>query len=95
MATPDLNISPGAGARDVFVINRGKFPVPLPGEIVIEHPVLTADGAGAYRSGQQDGTLHFIRRTDVWPWLDPGRKIPTGWLRFHEEPARIQWHFKP
>lgn len=94
-STPDLEISPDAGAMDLFVINRGKFPVPLPGQIRIEHPVLAADGAGAYRVEQHDGIPRFIRRGDVWPWLDPGKKIPTGWLRFREEPARINWHFKP
>ena len=94
-STPDLEISPGAGAKDLFVINRGKFPVPLPGEVRIGHRILAADGAGAYRLEQQDGKPRFIRRDDVWPWLDPGKKIPTGWLRFREEPARIQWSFKP
>jgi len=92
---PDLEISPGAGAKDLFVVNRGTFPVLLPGKIVIGHPVPAADGAGAYRLEQQDGVVHFIRRNDVWPWLDPGKKIPTGWLRFREEPARIQWSFQP
>jgi len=95
LCKPDLEISPGAGAKDLFVVNRGTFPVLLPEEIVIAHPVPAADGAGAYRLEQQDDSLHFIRRADVWPWLDPGKKIPTGWLRFREEPARIQWSFKP
>lgn len=94
-STPDLEISLGAGAKDLFVINRGKFPVPLPREVRIEHFVLAADGVGAYRLEQQDGNPRFIRRNDIWPWLDPGKKIPTGWLRFREEPARIQWNFKP
>ena len=95
LSKPDLEISSGAGAKDLFVVNRGTFPVLLPEEIVIGHPVPAADGAGAYRLEQQDGVPHFIRRDDVWPWLDPDKKIATGWLRFRDEPARIQWSFKP
>lgn len=92
---PELEISTASGAKDLFVTNQGKFPVQLPAEILIGHPVAAADGAGGYRMEMRDGALRFIRRPDIWPWLDPGKKIPTGWLRFREEPARIQWHFNP
>lgn len=67
----------------------------LPEEILIEHPVAAADGAGAYRLKSQGDALRLVRRGDVWPWLAPGKKIPSGWLRFREEPVRIVSHFKP
>ncbi len=95
LSAPELEVSKGTGPRDLFIINRGKFPVCLPGEIVIEHPILTADGAGAYRLESQSDGLRLTRRTDIWPWLNPGKRIPSGWLRFREEPARIVSHLKP
>ena len=95
LSAPELEVSNGTGPRDLFIINRGKFPVCLPREIVIEHPILAADGAGAYRLESQSDGLRLTRRTDIWPWLNPGKRIPSGWLRFREEPARIMSHFKP
>ena len=95
LSKPELEASPGSGARDLFVANRGRFPLLLPREIVVSSPVTAADGVGAYRLERRDEALHFIRRNDVWPWLDPGKKIPTGWLRISGEPAPIETHFEP
>lgn len=95
LSKPELEASPGSGARDLFVVNHGRFPMLLPREIVVGSPVAAADGAGAYRLERRNEALHFIRRNDTWQWLDPGKKIPTGWLRISGESAPIEWHFKP
>lgn len=91
---PELEASPGPGARDLFLVNRGRTPVRLPREIIVTSPVTAADGAGAYRLEQRADALHFIIRNDQWPWLDPAKKIPTGWLRMSGESARIESSFK-
>lgn len=87
--------SPGPGARDLHVVNHGNFPVRLPSEIVVTTPVAAADGAGAYQLDQRNDGLHFLLRSDVWPWLDPDQKIPTGWLRVIDESARMESSTKP
>lgn len=92
---PAFEASSGPGARDLFVMNHGHFPVRLPREIVVSSPVTAADGAGAYRLEQKADGLHFQLRTDIWPWLDPGKKIPTGWLRVADESAPIESSMKP
>ncbi len=84
-----------AGTGDLFVMNRGGFPAPLPAEIIVTSPVIAADGAGAYRLEHRADGLHFIRRPEIWPWIDPGKKIPTGWLRTSGKEARMEWHFAP
>lgn len=84
-----------AGTSDLFVVNRGGFPEPLPREIRVTSPVVTADGAGAYRLEPQAGGLRFILRPEIWPWIDPGKKIPAGWLRTPAGEPRIEWHFAP
>lgn len=94
-STPELELSTGTAARDLFVVNRGKFPVHLPNEIQINDPFLAADGAGAYQLGPPGDGVSFIRKSGIWPWLNPGKKIPSGWLRFRNEPAHLQWSFKP
>lgn len=94
-STPAFEATPGTGARDLFVVNHGRFPVKLPGEVIITSPVTAADGAGAYRLDQRPDGLHFLIRAGVWPWLDPGKKIPTGWLRVAGESARIEVSLKP
>lgn len=94
-AAAELEATSGPGARDLSIVNHGKFPVKLPGEIIITTPVVAADAVGAYRLEQRAEGLHFIIRTDVWPWLDPGKKIPTGWLRTAGESARIESSLKP
>jgi hypothetical protein len=81
--------------RDLVIINRGAFPAALPQEIVVTNAVIAADGSGAYRLEQRGDGLHFIRRAEVWPWLDPGEKIPTGWLRTAVNPSRMDWSFTP
>ncbi len=95
IANPLLSISPGAGARDVHVTNPGKFPLRLPGKIIITSPSDAADGTGAYRLEPGSDGLHFVLRPDVWPWLAPGKKIPAGWVRTRDENARIDWHIIP
>jgi hypothetical protein len=91
----DLIATPGPGARDLFVANKGNFPARLPAQIIITTPGSAADGAGAYRIEARENELHFILRDDVWPWLDPGQKIPTGWLRNSSGSASIEWHLPP
>jgi Protein of unknown function (DUF3142) len=81
--------------RDLSVINHGAFPAALPAEIVVTSTVIAADGSGAYRLERRADGLHFIRRAEVWPWLDPGEKIPTGWLRTAVNPSRMDWFFAP
>lgn len=95
LSTPGFEASVGSGARDLFVANHGRFPLLLPREIVVSSPVSAADGVGAYRLERRNEALHFIRRDDTWPWLDPGKKIPTGWLRISGESAPIEWHLTP
>lgn len=94
-ADPQLIASPGPGARDLFIANKGRFPGRLPKEFIITSPVTAADGAGAYRLEAREDGLHFILRDDLWPWLDPDQKIPTGWLRNDGESASIEWHLPP
>lgn len=95
VSKPELEAAPGPGARDLFVSNHGPFPIELPSEIVVTTPVVAADGAGAYRLQQQQDGLHFRLNPQVWPWLDPGKKIAAGWLRTREETPRIESHFSP
>lgn len=90
-----LECSDHDGTSDLFVVNRGTFPSPLPATIVVRSPVIAADGVGAYRIEHRGNGLYFIRRADVWPWLDPGKKIPTGWLRSAKKEARMDWQFLP
>ncbi len=80
---------------DLFLVNHGEFPAPLPAHIVVTSPVEAADAIGSYRLERREDGLHFIRRAEVWPWLDPGKKIPIGWLRSSGKPSRIAWHFSP
>jgi hypothetical protein len=94
-ANLELIASPGPGARDLFVANRGKFPSRLPPEIIVTTPATAADGAGAYRLEVRENELHFFLTEDLWPWLDPGQKIPTGWLRNSDGSASIEWHLPP
>lgn len=83
------------GTLDLHIVNRGDFPALLPAEAIVTTPVVTADGAGAYRLEKRDDGLHYLRREGIWPWLDPGKKIPAGWLRTREPVSRIDWHFTP
>lgn len=94
-AVPALEILPGPASGDLFVANHGKFPLLLPAEIVVTSPVTATDGAGAYRLERRADGLHFLRRDDIWPWLDPGKKLPAGWLRAPAEATRIDSHFSP
>jgi hypothetical protein len=94
-AAAELEATTGPGVKDLSIVNHGKFPVKLPGEIIITSPVVAADSVGAYRLEQRPEGLHFMIRTDVWPWLDPGKKIPTGWLRTADDSARIESSLKP
>ncbi len=80
---------------DLFLANHGEFPAPLPAHIVVTSPVEAADAIGSYRVERREDGLHFIRRAEVWPWLDPGKKIPIGWLRSAGKTSRIAWHFSP
>lgn len=85
----------GPGARDLHVENPGKFPVRLPSAITIHTPVIAADAAGAYRLDDHTDDLRFVLREDIWPWIDPDKKIPTGWLRVSEESIRIDSSITP
>lgn len=95
VANLDLIASPGPGARDLFLANRGMFPRRLPRKIIVTSPVTAADGAGAYLLESDKDGLHFILREDLWPWLDPDQKIPIGWLRSDDGSASIEWLLPP
>lgn len=90
-----LETSDHDGTSDLFVVNRGAFPLLLPSAILVKSPVTAADGAGACRIEHREDGVHFIRRGDLWPWLNPGKKIPIGWLRSSEKQARMDWQFLP
>lgn len=91
----DLEGTGTSDTRDLFVVNRGAFPSRLPASISVSNPTVAADGGGAYRLEIHDGGLRFVLRDDVWPWLDPGQKIPAGWMRVHESGSRIHFTFAP
>jgi len=90
-----LEFSGNEGARDFHVVNQGDFPILLPADIRVATPLISADGVGAYRLERRDDGLHFLRREGIWPWLDPGKKIPAGWLRTREISQRIDYTFTP
>ncbi|WP_338287589.1 DUF3142 domain-containing protein [Luteolibacter sp. LG18] len=96
-AAPDLTLesTDHDGTFDLHIVNRGDFPVPLPADAIVTTPVISADGVGAYRLEKRADGMHYLRRDGIWPWLDPGKKIPAGWLRTHEPVSRIDWHFTP
>ncbi len=41
----------------------------------------------------QGDSVRFLLRDDIWPWLDPGKKVSTGWLLPRDESAKIDWQF--
>jgi hypothetical protein len=90
--SPVLEATPGTGARDLSIANHGEFPVRLPREIIVTSKVETGDGGGAYRVERAGEGVKFLLRGDVWPWLDPGKKIASGWLRLPEGKQEIDWH---
>lgn len=95
VSVPIFETSPGPGARDGFVVNSGSFPLRLPSQILIRSSVSAADAAGPYRIVSEASGTRFELRDDVWPWLDPGKKIPFGWLRMQQETPRIDFTFTP
>ncbi len=92
---PVLEATPGPGARDLTVANHGKFPVRLPQEILIRSRVIAADGAGAYRVEEAGDGVKFLLHDDIWPWLDPGKKIASGWLRMVDDSVSVDWQVSP
>ena len=92
---PVLEATPGPGARDLTVENHGKFPVKLPQEVLVRSTVTAADGAGAYRVEESGDGVKFLRRDDIWPWLDPGKKIASGWLRMVDDSVSIDLQVSP
>lgn len=94
-SVPVFEATPGPGARDGFIANSGNFPLRLPLQILIRSPLAAADEAGPYRIVPEGSMTCFQLRDDVWPWLDPGKKIPFGWLRMKEETARIVYQLLP
>lgn len=88
---PALKATSGAGARDLSIMNYGKFPLRLPREIIVTSEVATGDGGGAYRMERAGKGVKFLLREDVWPWLDPGKKIASGWLRLSDGREWIDW----
>ena len=92
---PVLEASPGSGARDLSVANHGKFPVRLPRVIVVSSEVVAGDGGGAYRVERAGKGVRFLLRDEVWPWLAPGKRVASGWLRLGEGQAEIDWQLAP
>lgn len=92
---PVLEATPGTGARDLSVANHGKYPVRLPRTIIVKSEVIAADGGGAYRVERAGEGVRFLLRDDVWPWLDPGKRIASGWLRLREGEQEIDWQIAP
>ena len=86
-----LEATSGPGARDLSLANHGKFPVRLPREIRILTPTSAADGGGAYRATSGGEGVKFLLRDDIWPWLDPGKSIASGWLRTPDGSGPIDW----
>jgi hypothetical protein len=76
----ELVFSGESAARDIFMANAGAFPVNLPERFTISSPVKAADGAGGYRMEREGERIVFRLRGDVWPWLDPGKKVACGWM---------------
>jgi hypothetical protein len=91
VSLPELESTPGNGARDLTVANHGDFPVRLPLEIIVRSAVVTADGGGHYRVERAGDGVKFLLRSDVWPWLDPGKRVACGWLRLREAGQEIDW----
>jgi len=83
------------GARDLFIVNRGNFPSPLPARVVIGNETVSSDAVAGYtvEPHHHGHGLRFLRRDGQWPWLDPGKKIPIGWLRTSDPNQRIDWTF--
>jgi len=94
-SAPVVEASPGPGARDISVVNHGEFPVQLPRIISVRSAVTVADGGGAYIVEKSGDGVKFLLRDDVWPWLDPGKKIASGWLRLREGDEQIDWIVTP
>ncbi len=95
VSRPALEATQGDGARDLTVANHGAFPVRLPREIIVRSAVVTGDGAGAYRIERTGDGVRFLLRADVWPWLDPGKRVAFGWLRLQENEQEIDWGMAP
>lgn len=95
VSRPVLEATPGDGARDLTVANHGDFPVRLPREIIIRSAVVTGDGGGAYQVERAGEGLKFLLRPDVWPWLDPGKRVACGWLRLRDKEQEIDWVITP
>ena len=92
---PGIEVTSGSGARDISIANHGKFPIRLPREISVNQTVVTADGGGAYLMEREGEGVKFLLRGDVWPWLDPGKKIASGWLRLRDGEGQIDWIVTP
>lgn len=92
---PVIEVSSGTGARDISVANHGQFPIHLPREVAMHQAVVTSDGAGGYIMKREGERVKFLLRGDVWPWLDPGKKIACGWLRLRDGDTHIDWTVKP
>lgn len=95
VSLPELESTPVDGARDLTVANHGDFPVRLPLAILVRSAVVTADGSGHYRVERAGDGVKFLLRSDVWPWLDPGKRVACGWLRLHEAGQEIDWVMTP
>ena len=82
-------------AIDLFVANNGDFPSPLPSQIIGDQMVDAADGTRTYRMETTSPALRFGLQPGVWPWLNPGVKLPVGWMRSEPGSPRMQWKFQP
>lgn len=75
-----IEVTAGSNARDISLVNSGSFPLRLPNSFKIEAAIKAADSAGPYRMEREPGASIYFLRNDVWPWLDPGKKVVCGWV---------------
>lgn len=89
-AVVEVERASGGGVGDVVIVNRGDAPGRLPTSVLARGPVLAADAVGAYRPGPSKAGAEFVRRDEIWPWLEPGERTVIGWVTSSDGGA-ISW----
>jgi hypothetical protein len=65
------------GARDVWLVNRGRIDLSAPAALSVEGPCSAADGVGAYQVERATTGLRFHLQRDTI--VKAGRAVPVGW----------------